>query len=211
MRTTQFMMTKNSSLLLFLALIAFCSGCDSGSKPAPVAPATSTFETGRFALQKMIGPARIWNPDAQPVNLRAQAFKGSDGHGGKSGAWRATFASAARLKSEPFTWSGMVGPDYGPRGVDHGIEDSYNPSNRSMQPFDLNFLKVDSDQAFDVAQEHGGKQLLEKNPDTMVSYLLDWDARENQLKWHVSYGGSESLAKLSVIVDATTGAFVRKE
>jgi hypothetical protein len=44
-----------------------------------------------------------------------------------------------------------------------------------------------------------------------VAYLLDWDVQSGQLRWHVIYGGSESLGKLAVLVDASTGTFLRKE
>jgi hypothetical protein len=70
---------------------------------------------------------------------------------------------------------------------------------------------VDTDKAFEVAQEHGGKQLLEKDPKVSVGYLLDFDVQSSALRWHVIYGGSESNGKLTVIVDASSGLFVRKE
>ena len=112
--------------------------------------------------------------DALPVRLESTNLKGSDGHDGKANFWRAQFASAGRQKAEPFTWSGVATDDT-PKGVNHGVEDTYNPANRSARPFDLNFLKVDTDKAFEVAQEHGGKKVLEKDPKTNVGYLLDFD------------------------------------
>jgi hypothetical protein len=204
---------KRISTFLFLlsAAMVLLTGCDSTPKTAKAAPPPTTLETGRFALQKILGPAHLWATDAQPVRLESQVLKGSDGHDGKAGFWRATFASPAGLKSQPFSWSGMSGPDAPPRGVDHGASDTFNPANRSMQPFDLNYLKVDSDKAFEVAQEHGGKQLLEKAPETDIRYLLDFDARASELKWHVIYGANGGIARLSVVVDASSGVFVRKE
>jgi hypothetical protein len=205
---------KKAGWYAILALAVLCSGCDSEPKKAPEGKETKAapvqFETGRFALQKMLAPARFWSPDAQPVRLESTNLKDSQGHDGKANYWRAMFASPGRQRSEPFTWSGMATED-GPRGVDHGVEDTYNPANRSARPFDLNFLKVDTDKAFEVAQEHGGKQLLEKDPKVSVSYLLDWDVQSGQLRWHVIYGGNESLGKLAVLVDASTGLFLRKE
>ncbi len=167
-------------------------------------------ETGRFALQKMLAPARFWSPDAQPVRLESTNLKGSNGQDGKATFWRALFASPGRQKSEPFTWSGVATEDTR-KGVDHGVEDTYNPSNRSSRPFDLNFLKVDTEKAFEVAQKHGGKQVLDKDPKVDVGYRLDWNAQSNQLLWHVIYGGSESTGKLTVLVDASSGEFLRKE
>jgi hypothetical protein len=203
---------KKICLITFLALAALCLGCDSEpAKPAGNAgqPTVQT-ETGRFALQKMLAPARGWSGDALPVRMESTNLKGSDGHDGKANFWRAQFASAGRQKAEPFTWSGVATEDT-PKGVNHGVEDTYNPSNRLSRPFDLNFLKVDTDKAFEVAQEHGGKKVLEKDPKTNVGYLLDFDGQSNQLRWHVIYGGSESTGKLTVLVDASSGAFLRKE
>lgn len=194
---------RTSSLALLLtAAFALC-GCD--DEPAkPSQPKTPAAETGRFALQKMIPTARLWSPDAQPIQLSSSTTSDSNGHEGKSAYWRTVFASPGRRKSEPFTWSSSS-------GVDHGVEDMYNPGNRSTQSWDLNFLKIDTDQAFEIAQEHGGKQLLEKDPKTPVMYLLDYDSAAAQLRWHVIYGGDANSAKLTVIVDASSGRFIHKE
>ena len=167
-------------------------------------------ETGRYALYKMLPAAHIWAPDIKPVRLESVLTGSSDGHDGKASFWRCTFGSATQQKSETFTWSGIDSPDT-PKGVNHGPEDSYNPANRSTQGFDLAFLKIDTDEAFKVAQEHGGKQLLAKNPKQEVVYLLDWDPRVGALNWHVIYGNSPSSAKLSVVVNASDGNFVHKE
>jgi hypothetical protein len=44
-----------------------------------------------------------------------------------------------------------------------------------------------------------------------MKYMLDWDAQANQLKWHVFYGGNDLSAKLTVVVNASTGEFMHKE
>ena len=75
----------------------------------------------------------------------------------------------------------------------------------------MQFLKTDSDKAFEVAQQHGGDKLLAKTPEMPVFYSLDWDRSENKLEWHVMYGGGKDDAKLRVSVDATTGNFLRVE
>jgi hypothetical protein len=75
----------------------------------------------------------------------------------------------------------------------------------------MQFLKVDSDKAFDVAQKHGGEKILQQNASLPVVYLLDWNRSGNNLVWHVIYGSSRSDAKLVADVDASTGAFIRKE
>jgi hypothetical protein len=198
------------SFLLFAALLLGCSspsGKESSSKPQPLATELST---GRFALQKLIPPARFWAPDALPMRLESKPTQESNGQDGKSALWKATFASPNTSKSEVFTWSGLSDPDI-PRGVDHGAAEPFDASNRSTQPFQLAFLKVDTDKAYEVAQAHGGKQLLAKDPTTRVKYVLDWNAQANQLKWRVAYGGTDVSPKLSVIVNATTAEFIHKE
>lgn len=200
---------KKISTLLFFVLASFLLGCESEKTQPSAQPTTPEYQTGRFALQKMIPPAHLWAEDAKPVSMKSTA--GKENLGGKSAFWQAVFVSASKQQSEGFTWSGLVGKDAPPQGVDHGVPDSYNASNRTMQPFDLNFLKVDSDKAFEVAQEHGGKQLLAKNPNQEVLYILDWSGSEGVLRWHVIYGSSANNAQLTVIVNASNGEFIHKE
>jgi hypothetical protein len=201
-----------STLVLFTAALALF-GCQedtthSASNSSANQPKTNQVETGRFALQKMLPAAHLWSPDAAPVLLSSSNSSEGEGREGKSIFWRAVFASRARQKAQPFTWSGAAAD--AARRVDHGVEDTFNPNNRTTQPWDLNFLKADTDQAFATAQQHGGKTFIEKNPKASVSYLLDFDVLSSQLRWHVIYS-SESAGKLTVLVDASTGQFVRKE
>lgn len=205
-------MAKNVCLFLMIAVGVLLLGCDSTPEPPTKSqPEAQQVETGRFALQKMIAPARLWAADAQPIRLISSTGKENQGHDGKSAFWQATFGSASKQKAETFTWSGMAGPHAPARGVDHGAEDSFNPSNRSTQPFELAFLKIDSSQAFDVAQQHGGKKLTEKDPNQEVLYILDWDPRTSTVRWHVVYGDSPSQSQLTIIVNGSSGDFVHKE
>lgn len=195
---------------LFVAILAlvFLAGCSSApTKPAPTEkpqPKAPEAITGTSAFYKCYIAARGWAPDAQPFRLESQitgAFKGRDG---KAGSWRAGFASpAAQHGTKPYTWeNGEVSP---------GVEDIYSPTNSSTQVFNIQFLKVDSDKALETAQKHGGDKLLEKEPDTPILYLLDWNRLKNELTWHVIYGTDRDSAKLRVAVNASTGEFLRVE
>ena len=42
-------------------------------------------------------------------------------------------------------------------------------------------------------------------------YICEWNHNTNQLVWHVIYGTSRETAKLTVTVDASSGAFIRVE
>lgn len=202
--------------MLALGLLAGCSSepekpaSSGGAKPAPAKPADE-YKTGRIIFQKLLVTARAWAGDAQPFRLESQYTKGAPVAEGQAGVWRATFASARRASAKSYLWSGVAADDATERGISPGLEDTFNPSNLSTHPFDINFLKIDSDQAFKVAQEHGGKELMKKTPDQPVLFVLDWDSRNNQLAWRVVYGDSRASAKLTVAVDASTGGFLRVE
>jgi hypothetical protein len=202
------------SLVLALSLgLGILAGCSSESskpaeKPQPKPPECAT---ARSAFQKCYVAAHGWARDAQPFRLESQLTSDCNGQDGKSAVWRANFASALQHSVKPYLWSGTNAADAPARGVTFGSEDSYNPNNSSTRIFDIAYLKIDSDKALEVAQKHGGAEILKKAPKTPVQYVLDWDGAENKLIWHIFYGASRSEAKLSVAVDATTGDFLRVE
>jgi hypothetical protein len=204
-------------LLMAMLALAFLTmaGCTSEpSKPAQTEkpqPKGADLQTGRYAFQKLYIAARGWARDAQPFRLESQLMADSRGKDGKSDVWRASFASPAGRGAKPYVWSGTDVPDAPSRGISPGNEDSYSPTNASTQIFDMGFLKVDSDKALEVAQKHGGDKVLEKDPETPILYVLDWNHATNELTWHVIYGNSRGDAKLTVAVNATTGEFIRVE
>jgi hypothetical protein len=203
-------MKKLLTVLWMLALLTACSG---PSKPAVTEkpkPKEPELFTGLYGFHKMYIQARGWARDAQPFLLESQVNMDSTGKDGKSAVWRASFASPAQHGVKPYTWSGTDAQDAPPRGVSFGTEDAYNPSNSSTRVFDIAFFKVDSDKAFETAQQHGGEKILAQTADTPISYRLDWNRSENQLVWHVIYGGGAN-PKLRVAVDASSGAFIRVE
>ena len=137
------------------------------------------------------------------VSSESYATANTKGQDGKAEEWRAGFASPSKHSTKSFTWSNG--------DISHGVDDTYSPTNSSTQIFNVQFLKVDTDKAFAVAQQHGGDKLLEKEPDTPVFYVLDWNRQANELLWHVIYGTDRDTAKLRVAVNASTGEFSRVE
>jgi len=202
-------------LLMAVLALLLMTGCSSEpTQPAQSEkpqPKPTEFVTGRVAFQKTYIAARGWARDAQPFRLESQITADSKGKDGKSDVWRASFASPANRSVKPYVWSGTDAADAPARGVSPGTEDSYSPTNSSTQIFDIAYLKVDSDNALETAQKHGGDKILEKDPDTPILFLLDWNHATNQLVWHVIYGTSRDEAKLRVAVDASNGDFIRVE
>jgi hypothetical protein len=196
-----------------LGFLAILAGCESNTPKPEAKPEVKPVEmlTGRAAFQKVFIAARNYAADVKPFRIESIPTTDSNGHEGKSAIWRASFASNLQHGVKPFIWSGSNVPDAPSRGVSPGNEDTYNPNNASTQIFDVAFLKIDSDQAFTEAQKHGGDKLLEKDPSTPVIYICDWNHNTNELVWHVIYGESREIAKLTVAVDASSGAFIRVE
>jgi hypothetical protein len=194
-------MKKLFVAILAVAAMAACSSAPNApataDKPQPKAPETIT---GSGAFYKCYIAARGWAVDAQPFRVESAESRGKDG---KAGEWRSGFASAAQHATRSYTWSNG--------DVSHSVEDTYSPTNSSTQVFNVQFLKIDTDKAFAVAQEHGGDKLLEKSPDTPVLYVLDWNRQTNELLWHVIYGTDRETAQLRVAVNASTGKFSRVE
>ena len=203
------------SALLVTLLLALLSGCSSESskpaeqpKPEPKGPELLTARSG---FQKMYVAARGWNVDSKPYRIESVTTSDGNGHDGKWAVWRASFASATARSEKSYTWSGSTADGAPSRGINPGTEDSYSPTNANTTIFDMAFLKVDSDQAAETAQKHGGDKILEKSPDTPISFVCDWNHNTNELVWHVIYGPSREGAKLTVSVNASTGEFIRVE
>ncbi len=200
--------------LAIVSALFLLNACTSNTEqPAESKPAPKTTDaiSGRSGFQKLYIAARGWNADAKPYRLESSVTSDANGHEGKAAIWRASFASASMRSEKTYTWSGSIAEGAPEQGVNPGIEDSYSPSNASTQIFDVGFLKIDSDQAFDAAQKHGGDKIVAKDPSTPVFYVCDWNHNTNQLVWHVIYGASRDDAKLTVSVNASTGEFIRVE
>ena len=200
-----------AALLVILALLVSCDSSTTKRPPAKPEIKPPELLTGRAAFYKTFIAARNYAADVKPFRIESTPSSESNGQDGKSTIWRSSYASATQHGVKPFFWSGSNLPDAPSRGVSPGNEDVYNPSNASTQVFDPAFLKIDSDQAFTEAQKHGGDKILETDPTTPVLYICEWNHNTNQLVWHVIYGASRETAKLTVSVDASTGAFIRVE
>ncbi len=196
-------------LMMGLMIMTGCSSQTATPTPAEKPqPKPAEFVTGRVAFQRLLIAARGWARDAQPYRLESIITDDAKGKEGKSGIWRASFASPAQRGVKSYTWSGEVGSD---RGINPGTEDTYSPSNTNTQVFDVAFLKVDSDKALEVAQKHGGDKIVAKTADIPVIYVLDWSSATNELIWHVIYGVTRDDYKLRVAVNASSGDFIRVE
>ncbi len=155
---------------------------------------------GREALQSMVQSVKQWSPDAEVIRLYSGICKKAP-HEGVCDEWRAVVRSRSRKQSTGFYWL---------RGsTTQGEVTNYEAQDGEL-PIDVAGIRADSDTAFRVAQEHGGKPLLEKNPETEIRYALMLDKKTVQLMWLVLYdvkGSDIAGAKLHARINAETGEF----
>ncbi len=201
-----------------LAVIAILTvGCSpTGNKSASETPAPAAqpkkkapaLYTGQQAFNQMAGLAFRWSPDAEPARVESVPTSETTGQDGKSATWRGYFVSPSRRATKTFVCSGSRLPDSPPYGVStEGTEGAYNAASASLVFMGL-MLKIDTDQAFATAEQHGGDALVKKDPQQVITYVLLKDRKQNVPVWYVIYGSSEQDRKGIGVINATTGAFI---
>lgn len=201
-----------------ISIAILTAGCSSTeNKSTSETPAVTTpppkkdpqLYTGQQAFNQMMGLALKWSPDAQPARVESVVTTETTGQDGKSTIWRGYFASPSRRATKTIVCSGSRQADAPPFGVStEGTDGAYDAAAANLAFLPL-LLKTDTDQAFTIAQQHGGEALVKKNAQQPVTYLLLKDGRQNVPVWYVIYGTSEKDRKGIGVINATTGAFVR--
>ncbi len=211
---------KLLSVAILSALLFITFGCSSSSEKA-TSPQTSqlvkasatekkepVLYTARPCFTRMSDMAQRWAPDALPFHLESNITTEANGQQGTSTVWQGLFASPSRGTFKTFRCSGSQLSDQPPQGITATAESTASPVVASLE-FLPAYLQVDSDKAFSIAQQHGGANLIKKDPQQTVTYLLQQDAKSKALYWYVIYGKSQSESKGTGVINATTGAFVR--
>jgi hypothetical protein len=205
------------SVISIAILTAGCSSSENKPKEStPAQPAAAQPEvkqpalyTGQEAFNRMMGLALKWSPDAAPARLESVLTPETTGQDGKAAIWRGYFASPARRAVKTIVCSGSRRPDAPPFGVSpEGAEGAYNAQSASLA-FSQYLLKIDTDKAFAMAQQHGGDAIVKKDAQQPITYVLLKDPKQNVPVWYVIYGTSETDRKGIGVINATTGAFVR--
>jgi len=195
-------------LVLMLELGCGTSPSTQGNLSPPTQQKEATLYTAKQCFSSMVGLAQRWQPDALPFHMESELTTEATGQGGKASVWRAMFASESRGLMKSFVCSGSVVPFAPPRGYTSGAESAF-PPNVPALIFDPAYLQSDSDKAFASSLEHGGNLLLNQDAKQPVTYLLDWDAKQETLLWTVIYGKSQGDRKGLCVINAATGAFIR--
>ena len=176
-------------------------GCSGTSTQLP-GKGSVDWVTGREALQSIMQTVKQWSPDAEVIRLYSGICKKAP-HEGVCNEWRTVVVSLSRKQATGFYWL---------RGsVTQSEVTDYKPLDRQL-PVEVTRIRADSDTAFRVAKEHGGKPLLERNPEIEIRYAMMLDKNVGQLIWLVLYdikGTDLASAKLHVAINAETGQFIQ--
>jgi hypothetical protein len=203
------------SAVAAIALVAAFSGCSSApteeSKKAEVKkkePATPV--TGQSAIFQMYTVARTWDKDVMLLKVEPIAVDGMKPEKGMAGAWRATFVSTTKKMKRDYTYSVEDFSQTVIKGARAGSEAIY-AANPSQRPFPIQDVKIDTPAALEAAMtDKDIKAYLEKNPDTIITYHLEWTPNAPKAAWRVILGPSVASSAMSGLVNASDGKFVKK-
>jgi hypothetical protein len=192
--------------LLALAPAVLLPGCSSAPTPKkPEAPPEPV--TGLHALYQMYQNSRIWAQDLQVIRCSSIHISQVQAEPGKAAAWQAVFASPSLNQQRAYTMSVYDASTSLRSGI---FPDSPGPLASDAHPFLLAAARTDTDAAWQTALTKGAKY-NEEHPGMVISYILEMGRRINEPVWRVIWGESPSSSVLSVLVDASTGAYLETE
>lgn len=201
--------SKTSLLALFFLILAGCSEAPT----QPVAGKPKEMEkppeavTGRWAFHQMFAAARGWALDCQPLRLRSIQLSEVKAGPGKAGAWEATFVSQAKQKARMYTYSVIQSEGNLRKGVFAGLDESYSGPRGQAKPFLVAALKTDTNEVYETALKKAA-DYVKKNPDMTIQFLLESTSRFPNPAWRVIWGDSIARSNFSILVDASTGAYL---
>jgi hypothetical protein len=156
----------------------------------------------------MFVAARGWAHDVQAMRLRSIHLEGVKSEPGKAAAWEATFVSQSRGQAKTYTYSVVEAPGNLHEGVFAGPDESYSGPRGQAKPFLIAALKTDSDAVYRTALKKGASY-ARKHPEMRISFVLELTPHARSPAWRVLWGESATTSNYSILVDASTGRYVR--
>jgi hypothetical protein len=195
-------MTRRTLIVLTPALLM--SACSS-APPAKVEPEKAAVPlTGLHALYQLYTSARAWAQDLQILRYSSINIPEVQREPGKAAAWQVVFVSQALAKSRTYTISVYEASATLHKGIFPEAPQAWLGNGK---PFLIETAKVDTDKAWEMALKHG-EDYNSKNPKTPISYTLGMDSGNDPV-WRIIWGQSAGESSFSVLVDASTGNFMR--
>jgi len=196
---------KRSLSILAVSGIAFMlTGCS--EEPAATVKKKAEPVTGQTALYRMYQVARSWAPDAEVLKMNSIHLTEVPAVRGEAGAWQAEFTSASKSAQRTYTYSVVESEGNLHEGVFPGPVDSW--AGPATQPFVVGGVKVDTDAAYKKALTKADEYDVKNSKQTISFELGKQESSENPA-WRVIWGESAGTSGLSVLVDATTGEYIK--
>jgi hypothetical protein len=195
-------MTRRAIIALAPALLL--PSCSSGPPATVVSEKPAIPLTGLHALYQLYTSARAWAQDLQILRYSSINIPEVQHEDGKAPAWQVVFVSQALAKSRTYTLSVYEASATLHQGIFPEAPQDWPGAGK---PFLLEAAKVDTDKAWDTALQHG-RDYNSKNPKTPISWTLGMD-NGNDPAWRVIWGQSAGESSFSVLVDASTGDFIK--
>ncbi len=206
---------RKLSIVLAGCLMAILTGCGDSPTTAPAAKKEAAKPepiTGQTAVFRMYGMARQWASDSQVLQLQNIHLSDTpDGARGTGTAWEAVFTSQTLHKSRSYTYSIVEGEGNLHKGTFGGPEERFSGTKGLLSPFLMAAVKVDSDAAYKTAMETVLSKAADydkKNPGKPITIMLERTNKHPNPAWRIVWGASVGTSNFSVLVDASTGAYL---
>ncbi len=187
-----------------LLVITLC-GCASAPKKAEPPPEPVT---GLHALAQMFSAARNWQPDVLVYRVTSMNVGNVAPALGRAPAWQATFVSPSTHQQRTYTYAVADVSTSIRAGIFPDAAASFSAVGESAQPFSIMAAKKDTDEVYQTAFEHAAKYSA-AHPGIQINYILELNNRWPDAAWRILWGESASNNSFSVLVDASTGQFIR--
>ncbi|HTA47105.1 MAG TPA: hypothetical protein VK789_31895 [Bryobacteraceae bacterium] len=189
---------------LGLAAALLLSACAFTEPPKKEAAKPAEPVTGLHALYQMYTPARAWAQDLQILRYSSIDLSEVPRQAGKAPAWQVVFVSPSLAKARPWTFSVYEASVTLHQGI---FPESPQDWSGGGKPFPIQAVRIDTDSAWETALKHA-KDYASKNPNMPITYTLAID-EGTAPQWRVIWGRGVGESSFSVLIDATTGDFVR--
>ena len=206
---------RKLSLLPPVALLAILTACS--ESPTASAPKKEPEKlepvSGQSALFKMYQMARSWGGlETQILKMQSMHLtEAKDGPPGLAPAWGATLVSSSKGQARDYTFSIIEAEPNLHKGAFAGGEQSWSGSRGVNTPFLIAAVKVDSDVAYKTAMDTAASKAADydkKNPGKPITVILEKTNKHPDPAWRIVWGESVGTSNFSVLVDASTGAYL---
>ena len=201
-----------AALALGFLMLAGCSStpapkAEEGKKKAEAAKPAEPI-LAKKAFYNTYTVARMWAPDVQPFKVESMNLPEVKAEGGKFGAWRITYVSAAKKRMKVLTYSVVESEGNAHEGVYSPGETGWSGPTGQEIPFVIQAFKIDSDAALKTATEKS--DAIKKNPKLGVAGMhLEFIKRFPNPVWRIYFGDSVGGAAGQAFVDTTSGEFLK--